>query len=177
MKRDIRDLFKGEDLANKTLPDNHREDFLEKLKTSKIEKVKPKAKFMVYKIAASILLFVSLGYFFSKEFNTEFKPETSELVAQIETVEQLYLSEIDKEWQNFLTIATDQKLVKRYEEKLKDLDENYKSLSLSFKANTNNILVIEDLIENLKTRLQLLKDIQEHIKLLNQKNENYETTI
>jgi len=177
MKRDIRELFKGDDLVNKNLPDNHRADFLKKLKESKTETVIPKRKFMVYKFAASILLFVALGYFINTQFNTESTIEPSQLVAQIETVEQQYLSEIDKEWQSFLALTTDAKLVSRYEKKLADLDEDYKTISKSFKKDTNNILVIEDLIDNLKIRLQLLKDIQEHITLLNSKNDNYETTI
>ena len=37
------------------------------------------------------------------------------------------------------------------------------------------MIVIEALIENLKTRLQLLQDIQQHINLLNKEHEN--TTI
>jgi len=177
MKRDIRTLFKEENLENKKLPENHRAAFLNKLKASKTEKIKPKNKFLVYKIAASILLFVSLGYFINKAFDTESVIETSQLVEQIETVEKQYLNEIDKEWQSFLALTKDKKLVSRYEKKLASLDESYKSISKSFKTDTNNILVIEDLIENLKTRLKLLKDIQEHIKLLNQKNDNYETVI
>lgn len=177
MKRDIRELFKGENLENKKLLDNHRADFLKKLKAKKAEVRKPKSKFMVYKIAASILLFVTLGYFINNQFNAEPILETSQLVEQIEIIEQQYLSEIDKEWQSFLALTTDKKLVNRYEKKLADLDESYKAISASFKADTNNILVIEDLIANLKTRLQLLKSIQEHITLLNQKNDNYETVI
>ncbi|WP_299892163.1 hypothetical protein [uncultured Lacinutrix sp.] len=177
MKRDIRALFKGEDLVSKTLPKHHREDFLKKLKENKAEKIIPKKQYMVYKVAASILLFTSLSYFINKAFNTESRLETSQIVEQIETVERQYLIEIDKEWNSFLALTNDKKLVSRYEKKLADLDENYKLISTSFKTDTNNILVIEDLIENLKTRLQLLKDIQQHIKLLNQKNENYETSI
>ena len=64
-----------------------------------------------------------------------------------------------------------------FKEKLTDLDNDYQEISRSFKNDSNNILVIESLVENLQTRLQLLKDIQVHINILNQKTEQNENTI
>jgi hypothetical protein len=66
-------------------------------------------------------------------------------------------------------MANDEKLVDRFRNKLADLELDYQEITLQFKADRNNIEVIESLIENLKERLQLLKDIQEHINILNQK--------
>ena len=80
------------------------------------------------------------------------------------------------EWQNFLELAKDENLIQRYKSKLEDLDTDYRLISEQFKHDTNNILVIQDLVNNLQTRLQLLKDIQQHIILLNQKNEQHEST-
>ena len=60
-------------------------------------------------------------------------------------------------------------MVDRFRNKLADLELDYQEITLQFKADRNNIEVIESLIENLKERLQLLKDIQEHINILNQK--------
>ena len=81
---------------------------------------------------------------------------------------------INREWKNFLILTTDKDLVRRYEKRLLDLDKDYQAVSKQFKEDTNDIATVENLIDNLQTRLQLLKDIQEHIKIINQQNEPYE---
>lgn len=166
MKRDIRELFEKEYLeATQCLPKNHRNEFLQKLDSEASNKsLKPKN--LILKIAAIFIIALTVGYFVINKDKAE---EISPLVAQIEAVEMEYLANIEVEWQNFKAIATDSVLVKRYEKRLKDLDTDYKEVSKAFKNDTNNITVVESLIENLQTRLQLLKDIQEHIKILNQK--------
>ncbi len=175
MEQDIRDLFK-QDESKKELPQDHREEFLEKLNRLKRKK-ESKINFnYLYKIAAVILLFVSVGYFAINRSGSNPKiVEETNLETQIKEVEKKYLASIDEEWQNFLTITDDEKLVKRYEKKLEELNIDYQEMSTEFKKDTKNILVIEALVENLQTRLQLLKDIQEHINLLNQKTEQHET--
>jgi len=110
----------------------------------------------------------------------ETKPEqnqVSPIVAQVEAVEAAYLKDIETEWQSFVAIADDAILVERFRKKLKDLDADYQDISLQFKDDSNNILVIEALVENLQTRLQILKDIQKHINILNQNNEHHEKSI
>jgi hypothetical protein len=176
MKHDIRDLFKDDTIAQKQLPANHRTEFLYKLKADS----KPKANgFLWLKIAGVLVVGLFIGI---SVFNSEtIVQEPSSIIAQIEAVEAEYLKNIDLEWQSFIAIANDEKLVKRYKEKLAELDNDYQEISEDFKSDSNNILVIESLVENLQTRLELLKDIQEHIKILNQdnnpKNEQNENTI
>lgn len=171
MKQDIRDLFKEED-SLKSLPKNHRTEFLEKLQRQPSKK---KTSFSWLRIAAVLLVALTIGFsiFYSKP-DTE---EVSPMVAQIEAVEAEYLQNIEIEWQNFLAIAEDEVLVERFRKKLDELDADYQDISIQFKEDSNNILVIEALVDNLQTRLQILKDIQKHIKILNQKNEQHESTI
>ncbi|WP_299112855.1 hypothetical protein [uncultured Winogradskyella sp.] len=171
MKRDIRELFNIEEDIKHELSPNHREDFLSKLNA----KESPKSNKMFWlKIAAVFVVALSVGYFV---FDREEAEDISPLVAQIEAVEAEYLDSIHAEWINFIAATNDENLVKRYEQKLTDLDNDYQEISEAFKSDTNNILVVELLIANLQTRLELLKDIQEHIKILNQKNEHNENTI
>lgn len=99
------------------------------------------------------------------------------MIAQVEAVEAEYLREINTEWTNFVAIANDKVLVARFKKKLDELDKDYQLISKQFKSNASNIQVVEALVENLQTRLQILKDIQEHIKILNQKNEQNEKSI
>lgn len=170
MKQDIRNLFNEEEDL-KSLPQNHRTEFLEKLQSQS----KKEPSFSWLKIAAVLLVALTIGF---SIFNTEVEEEKiSPLVAQIEAVEAEYLKDIDREWDNFIALAEDENLIKRFQNKLEDLDKDYREISKQFKSDTNNIIVIESLVENLQTRLQLLKDIQKHIKILNQKNELHENTI
>jgi hypothetical protein len=169
MKRDIRELFEKEDLeATQSLAKNHRKEFLQKLESEASNKsLKPKN--LILKIAAIFIIALMVGYFVINKDEAE---EISPLVAQIEAVEMEYLESIQAEWINFIKLTDDENLVKRYEKRLNDLDYDYQETSENFKKDPNNILVVESLITNLQTRLQLLKDIQKHIKILNQKNEH-----
>ncbi|WP_299130494.1 hypothetical protein [uncultured Winogradskyella sp.] len=170
MKRDIRDLFKAEEDL-KPLPENHSVEFLEKLK--KQTKRKPKT---IYWLSVAVVAIIALTIGFSMFYN---KPseEISPMLAQIEAVEAEYLKDIENEWQNFIAIAEDEVLVARFKKKLNELDKDYQEVSKQFKNDANNILVIEALVDNLQTRLQILKDIQKHIKILNQNNEQNEIKI
>lgn len=173
MKRDIRDLFKDDvETTIKKLPENHRKEFLERLE----KQSKPKKTLYAWlSVAAVLLVALTIGF---TVFNSESEIEkASPIIAQIETVEAEYLANIETEWQSFIAIADDEVLVERFRKKLKELDADYQAISVQFKEDSNNILVIEALVDNLQTRLQILKDIQKHIKILNQNNDHYESTI
>lgn len=172
MKRDIRTLFNEEEDLQQQLPENHRNEFIEKLKANQTKK---HSNFIWLKVAATVILALSISYAVVQTQFQSSKP--GPIVSQIEVIESEYLKDIETEWQNFLTLADDEVLVERFRRKLNDLDSDYKSISADFKNDTNNIQVIEDLVENLQTRLSLLKDIQKHINILNQKNEQNETSI
>jgi len=170
MQQDIREFFKAEEEL-KTLPENHRKDFLDKLNAQKDTK---KVSYLWLKIAAVAIVALTVGFSLFYNQPTE---EISPMIAQVEAVEDKYLKEINTEWENFIAIANDEVLIARFEKRLKALDDDYQIISEQFKNDSNNILVVEDLVENLQTRLQILKDIQEHIKILNQKSEQNEKSI
>lgn len=177
MKQDIRDLFKEDDASEHALPKHHRQEFYDKLKATRPQRQSKLNTSYLFKVAVLILVFLAFTIVMFNQSDTLDNDlvEEAPIETQIEVIERQYLANIDKEWQSFLSITDDEKLVKRYREKLEDLNKDYKVLSKQFKANSDNITIIEALVENLQIRLQLLKDIQEHIKLLNQKNEQYET--
>lgn len=173
MQQDIRDLFKNKEKEEaKTLPENHRVEFLKKLKQQPKKKV---TSYQWLKIAAIFLIALTVGLSWYSNKPEEVKE--SSIIAQIEAVEAEYLKDIETEWNNFIAIAEDEALVTRFKKKLDELDRDYQEISDQFQNDANNILVIEALVENLQTRLQILKDIQKHIKILNQKNEHDETVI
>ncbi|WP_339625145.1 hypothetical protein [uncultured Winogradskyella sp.] len=171
MQRDIRDLFTAEEDL-KSLPENHREEFLGKLQQQ------PKSTSTLFtwvKIVAVVITVITVGFGLINTYSDE--EDISPMIAQIKAVEAEYLENIDVEWQRFIVLAKDEKLVDRFRKKLDELDSNYKDISIQFEEDANNILVVEALVENLQTRLQILKNIQNHIKILNQKNEQNENII
>ena len=173
MKQDIRDLFNHNELPKKKLPESHKQEFLEKLQGLEIKRPTKKKLPFLLKIAASIVLLLSLSYYFQDSIDSETKNTALEI--QVKQIEKEYLQQIDTEWSNFVNLTNDDNLIKKYREKLSDLDISFREISKQFKEEPNNISVLEKLIENLQTRLQFLKDIQNHIKSLNQKNISYET--
>ncbi|WP_405610158.1 hypothetical protein [Polaribacter sp. Asnod1-A03] len=171
MEHDIRDLFSKSESPKKELPKFHRKDFITKLDGMKNSKDKKKTYYFL-KIAASILVLLFCGYFYQ---NTNSTPTKTAFEIQFEGIEKEYLINIDKEWNAFIEVANDTILIRKYKEKLKESDMEYKKITTQLKELPNNINVLESLIDNLQRRLQVIKDIKEHIKELNQKNTSNET--
>lgn len=173
MQEKNRIQFSDSDFPKEQLPKGHREEFLKKLR----ENEKPKHKNNYWKIAAALVILLGLGFVLMQNSETDEFPEADSIALELQQIETQYLKEIETEWENFLKLAKDQKLIARFKEKLNELDADYKEISAQYSEDKNNIQAVEDLIRNLQTRLSLLKDIQEHIKILNQKNEQHETII
>jgi peptidoglycan hydrolase CwlO-like protein len=171
MEHDIRDLFSKDDFVDEEIPKNHREDFIEKLGKQQPKKNR-KRNYKTLKIVASFVLMITCVYFYK---NTIPSPEKSSIEIKMESIEKDYLISIDKEWNSFMEVAKDSILIKKYEVKLKESNIDYQKITKQLTAFPNNINVLQSLIDNLQRRLQLIKDIKEHIKELNQKNTSNET--
>ena len=174
MEHDIRDLFDRNEEPKRELPKNHREEFLEKLNTQTSKKTKTKSFFFL-KIASSILLIICCVYFYLDDVSYTQKIAKTQVQIQVEMIEKEYLINTDKEWNSFIEIANDSVLVRKYREKLKESVTDYKKITQQLIENPKNTNVLESLINNLQRRLQLVKDIKEHLKELNQKNTSNET--
>lgn len=171
MEHDIRDLFKNKEYSLKKLPTAHRKEFIKKLDGVKNSR-NTKSSFYFLKIAASVLLILFCGYFYQNMYS---KPTKTALEIQFEGIENEYLININKEWNAFIEVANDTILIRKYKDKLKESDTDYKKITTQLKELPNNINVLESLIDNLQRRLQLIEDIKEHINELNQKNTSNET--
>lgn len=174
MEHDIRNLFNINQFEKKKLPDFHKAEFTKRLENASAKKNK-NTFFSKTKIAVFFLLMifgVSIYFTFSEE---EEQIKESLIFVEIEKIEKEYVANIDIEWQKFIKITNDTILINKYQQKLQNSNKDYKKLTLTFKESPNNIMVLETLIHNLQKRLQLLKDIQEHINELNQKNATNET--
>ncbi len=172
MKQDLKHSVNSGTETDERLPQNHREEFLMKLNTQNNRNSK---RYSFLKIASVVLLIVAIGV--ASLIPIDNQKTKDPLLLQLEVVEKEYLKQIDVEWEQFVTLTTDDRLKQRFEQKLDELQIDYLSLTSEFKNDPNNLLILESLINNLQTRLQLLRDIQKHINLINQKNEQNENSL
>lgn len=177
MKRDIRTLFKDGLESGKSLPENHLEEFEQKLNNTLTDKPNTFRSIRILKIAVSIALLFALSYALYTKSIIKEPNIASDLEIQVSQIERQYLKQIEDAWQNFLSVTDDQNLIEKYRQKLKMLDQDYVEFSKNFQHNPNNLTSLENLIFNLQTRLQFLEDIVNHIHELNAQNKIYETII
>lgn len=174
MKHDIRDLFKKDEVSIKELPKNHQKDFLMKLNQIGLKPIRKKPFFFL-KITAAVFLLIACTYFYlDHNSDVQITPKT-EIQFQVEFFEKEYLSNINEEWEIFVVVARDTVLINKYKIRLKVSKIDYNKITKQLKEEPNSIYVLQSLINNLQTRLQLVKDIKAHVQELNQKNTTNET--
>jgi hypothetical protein len=175
MGQNLKDIFEKERLVNHKRRVDHEDLFIERLYEEL--PIKNRNSLGVLKIAASILVFISLGvatYFLNKEeviSNSEFvlsdiSPELKEIEGFYITNINLTLSDIEKNDEN-------QAFVQRYLKRLSTLKEEHRFLITEMNEEGPNSQSIIVLINNLKLQLELLRELKEQLTLLN--NNNHET--
>lgn len=171
MQQDLRKLFETEEFPKKKLPENHVEEFAEKL--AQQSPAKKSKQLFVVRIAASIAILLTVGYFVL----TSSEDQPTALQKQVAEIEESYLKQINQEWKTFVKTTNDTELVQYYKDRLDRLKEDYDEISEQFNKEPNSILILEELIANLQKRLELLKNIQEHIQEINKEKKRYETIV
>ncbi|GAA3589547.1 hypothetical protein Q4Q39_14745 [Flavivirga amylovorans] len=183
MARDIRELFKDDKVVYETMPKNHQERFLAKLEEDL--PVTNKSKFNWMRIAASIVLFVGLGFGAFKFFKPNVEAPT-EIVTTTETdetktlgdvspglkkVEEYYLASINLELSKMKYTPETKDLFDGYLLQLDELDKEYKRLSEELTESGPGELTVNALIDNLKFRLNLLYRMRDQLKELSTSND------
>ncbi len=191
MARDLRELFKEEQKEEQfIMGEGHEKRFMDLL-----EKELPqqkKSSFFILKIAAAILVLVSIGTVFlmNREVSaikttvvdknpgvgTKQGISLGDLSPDLKKVESYYVANINHELSK-LNISEDNKeLVDSYLERLAELDVEYKNLNAELNQIGPNDQTIAALIKNLQLRLQLLQKLKEKLnEVQTSKNEQYET--
>ncbi len=178
MARDIRELFKDDQVNHITMPENHQIRFLEKLDKALPEK--KKSKFYWLQIAASAVVFLSLSiggynYFQSKEKPVEEVVATKTVETKtlgdispgLKKVEDYYLASINLELSKVKYTPETKDVFDGYLLQLNELDKEYKRLSLELTESGPSELTVNALIDNLKLRLNLLYRLRAQLKELN----------
>lgn len=182
MKIDIEELFKNLDqtvLDTQSARAGHEDRFLEKLNRQKGVTVLNKPKKTWWRglsIAAMFLLTFNLVWQYAKTENSinhriiEVAPEFAQT--------NLHFASLIETQVNQLTVKKNnntKKLVEDALTQLKDLEKDFRTLELKLLNGDNSPLIINAMIQNYQTRLDLLKEVLSHIEMINQiKNEGYE---
>ncbi|WP_420573624.1 hypothetical protein [Kordia sp.] len=165
--KNIKDILNENDATAETpkLPQGHRADFFAKL--SATEEIPSKQHIFHYwkTIAAACVLFLGIGAIVYTNYPTDDVQESS-LFTEMKSIEDQYLQSIAAEWESFQLTAKDQSLVKKYKERLENLDASYQELKQDFLVQKNSLTTLEKMIKNLQMRLTLLQEIQQHLKRL-----------
>jgi len=191
MARDLRKLFEEEQKEEQfVMNEDHEKRFMELL-----EKELPKQKkssFFILKIAAAILVLVSVGTVFfmgmedskikttivDKNPGVEAKTGISlgDLSPDLKKVENYYVANINLELSKLNVSGDNKELVDSYLERLAELNIEYKNLNEELNQIGPNDQTISALIKNLQLRLQLLQKLKEKLnEVQSSKNEQYET--
>lgn len=197
MAQDIRELFKKDTfIPSEQMKSGHKDRFM-----SRLEKELPSKKknYTWYKIAASIVVILSVSMFGLNLFNNT-DIESSDRIVNLDNdasknatirleKQSSTLAEISPEYQEVEnTILTsikfqlaqikindsNKELVESFMSRLDDLDKEYKDLNKELIEVGPNVHSVEAMMENLKIRLSLLGRLKDKLKELESiENENY----
>ncbi len=188
MGQDLREMFKKENGAEKfQMRDGHENRFLERLETELPKRTKP--SFYILKIAATILLFLSIGIVGYKVLTKEDTIKTTvvekndssnekkgisfgDLSPDLKRVENYYVTNINLELSRLEISEENKILVDSFMDRLSDLNTEYERLNSELNDIGPNDQTITALIKNLQLRLQLLQKLKIKLnELKSSKNE------
>lgn len=176
MSQDLRKLFKEQREKEKhSLGQGHEERFLERLELELPTIKKP--AFGWFKIAASVIVLISLGFFAYKQLKSEanFEPAVVEteleqensnglslgdLSPDLKKVETYYIANINLEISKLEVSDDTEALISSYMKQLNDLNNEYQRLNQELNELGPNDQTIAALIQNLQLRLKLLLQLK-----------------
>lgn len=190
MGQDIKDLLKKEQLhIQKGLSDGHEARFLDRLEEAlpqvdeKEDTIKP--SFLIYKIAAAVILILSLGGLAYQQLQQRPEIEGTEVVTKdtqetdkpsltslgdvspdLKKIEDYYLASINYELTQVEVSEIGKQLFKSYMDKLALLNDEHKVLQQELTDIGPNEDTINAMIDNLQFRLKLLYQLKEKLNEL-----------
>lgn len=181
MKQDIRDLYKNKaDNEDVKMSEGHELRFLQKLDKElpikKEETSKSITTFMLFKVAAGVVVVLGLSFGALKFFqddkveiepkeivNTEIK-SLGDVSPDFKRVEDYYLASINLELSKVQLTPENKELFDGYVARLKELNDEYKKLTVELNDNGPNEATLDALIQNLKFRLKLVMRLKDKLK-------------
>lgn len=179
MEQNLKDLFKNQpEDKSVEMSQGHEARFLEKLNQALPERKKSN-HFGFLNIAASVVVMLGLSYGAFQYFSTPLETtptetntivETKEIKSmgefspQLKKVEDYYLASINLELSKVKLTSENKDLVDGYILRLKELNTEYKNLTIELNENGPNTETLDALIDNLKLRLNLVTQLKNKIE-------------
>lgn len=192
MAQDLRKLFEKEREEEKyPMKKGHKNRFLNRMEKELPQKRKP--SFRLLKIAASLLVLLSIGLYTYQQIAlktpvekkvVDIKPEVEEpkvislgdLSPDLKKVESYYVANINLELSKLEISNENKAMVEGFMDQLGQLNHEYLNLNLELNEIGPNDQTITALIQNLQLRLQLLQKLKKKLnQLKTSKNEQVET--
>lgn len=168
MLKDIKDILKENSTEKLELPLNHRQRF-----ENKLQKLEPQKRknYTFLKIAASVLVLISVGYFIMQNNKTQSnvidqKIDLAEISPELKHIENNYVTAINYELLGIEANEHNKELLDAYLEKIALLTDEYTVLSKKLVTDDINEEIVNGLINNLQLRLQLLLELKDKLKEL-----------
>ncbi|MEK6154855.1 hypothetical protein WIW50_16415 [Flavobacteriaceae bacterium 3-367] len=192
MSQDLRDMFR-KDKKEEVFPmkEGHEKRFLDRLE-EELPQAR-KARYLTLKIAASVLLLVSLGFFTYNRYAAGDTIKTKivdrdkgvveekgislgDLSPDLKKVENYYVANINLELSQLEVSQNNKGLVDSFMERLAELNAEYQKLNTELNEIGPNDQTITALVKNLQLRLQLLQRLRDKLnELKSSKNEQVVT--
>ncbi|MDC8006257.1 hypothetical protein POV27_19545 [Aureisphaera galaxeae] len=197
MAQDIRKMMQQDPDRGGKLPEGHEARFEKKLQEAFGEKKKKRSHFLWMKIAAAVVIFLGLGYWYMNLDTSGTIGDGPEIVdtPQEDAVEEpgITLGDLSPElkkvqdfYENGILVQLssleddndNKELIDGYKKRLAELDEEYKRLNEQLNEIGPTEATINALVDNLKLRLELLFKLKNKLKELKQlENEQFKEEI
>jgi hypothetical protein len=183
MPKDIRDILKVNSGRGLELPEDHKAKFEVRLQKLHAPRVR---NYIFLKIAATILIIVSIGYLALNHQSTDGKNSSEEssivdlgtVSPEMKQIENYYLTAINYEMASLEVNPEAKEVLDQYLEKISELTKAYRQLNMDLSQNGINEKSINALINNLQLRLQLLLELKDTMnEIKTSKITNNEVTI
>ena len=187
MPKDIRKLMENYPDEAVNLSERHESKFEAKL-MKELHQEKPKRKLVYWlSVAASLALLVTVGIQFIDKGeidpietppveNQDKGISLGKISPELNTVEAYYMNSINLELSQLEISEENKELVDSYLEKIKELTEEYKSLTLELNEKGVNDQTIDALINNLQLRLKLLQRLKKQLNTIKEVNSTQNET-
>ncbi len=181
MGQDLRDLFKDEKNKKYVLRKGHETRFSERLEDA--FPPRKRSAFFYIRIAASIAVLLSVGFFVYQDYHISEPMKTTvlqkdngakeageislgDLSPDLKRVEHYYVNTINMELSQLNVSADNKVIVDDFMERLNELNTEYRVLIKELNETGPNEQTITALIKNLQLRLQLLQKLKEKLNQL-----------
>lgn len=197
MSQDIREMFRNEEgNSSEKLPNQHKNRFGDKLEEA-FPKADRQRKFLLLKIAAMLVVVLSLAMFLlvpqnpfsrNKVVETPSEDETQEEIIPVtkefqlsdvspeyKKVEDYYLASLNIELAKLDVTEDNKGLIDSFMKQMAGLDREYQRLNKEFGEEGPNDQTIEAMISNLQLRLDMLRKLKNKIEdIKKSKKKTYE---